>query len=179
MSVGTAKKSMATVEPRWFLRNVRHVCEGRPPAGHQSGDRPLRHVESQLQQLSVNARRAPEWVRSGHLSGQASHVGADLRTAAPGTRPSGPVPREAAAMPRDDRGGSYDHQGRLPIRPGQPEANPEQPLGPTNGRLRTGAIVDSQLLPQRQVLEHETAMSARQDDQETSNLDDTDDHGPA
>ena len=28
MSVGTEKKSMATVEPRWFSRNVRHVCEG-------------------------------------------------------------------------------------------------------------------------------------------------------
>ena len=28
MSVGTAKKSMATVEPTWFSRNVRQVCEG-------------------------------------------------------------------------------------------------------------------------------------------------------
>jgi hypothetical protein len=28
VSVGTAKKSMATVEARWFERNVRHVCEG-------------------------------------------------------------------------------------------------------------------------------------------------------
>ena len=46
-------------------------------------------------------------------------------------------------------------------------------------RLRRGAMVDSQLLAQRQVLEHETAMSARQDDQEPSDLDDTDDHGPA
>jgi len=29
VSVGTAKKSMATVEPRWFSRKVRKVCEGR------------------------------------------------------------------------------------------------------------------------------------------------------
>jgi hypothetical protein len=41
------------------------------------------------------------------------------------------------------------------------------------------AMVDSQLLPQRQVLEHETAMWACQDDQKSSDLDDTDDHGPA
>ena len=41
------------------------------------------------------------------------------------------------------------------------------------------AMIDSQLLPQRQILEYETAMSACQDDQEPSNLDDTDDHGPA
>ena len=61
--------------------------------------------------------------------------------------------------------------------PGQPEADPEQSVRPTNGRLRTGAMVDRQLLPQRQVLDHETAMSARQDDQEPSNLHDTGDHG--
>ena len=151
----------------------------RPPARHEPGDRPLRHVESQLQQPSVNARPAPERVCEGHLSGQASHVGVDLRTATPRTRPSSPVPREAAAMPGDDRGGTDDHQGRLPVRPGQPEADPEQPVGPTNGRLRAGAMVDRQLLSQRQVLKDETAMSARQDDQEPSNPDEAGDHGPA
>jgi len=40
-------------------------------------------------------------------------------------------------------------------------------------------MVDSQPLPQRQVLDNETSMSARQDDQEPSNLDDADQHGPA
>jgi len=40
-------------------------------------------------------------------------------------------------------------------------------------------MVDSQLLPQGQVLENETSMSARQDDQEPSNLDNADDHGPS
>src|SRR4051794_8477213 len=82
-------------------------------------------------------------------------------------------------MPGDDRGGADHHLSRLPIRPGESEAEPEEPVGPPNSRLRTGALVDSQLLPQRQVLEHETSMSARQGDQEPSNLDDTVDHGPA
>ncbi len=45
--------------------------------------------------------------------------------------------------------------------------------------LRTGAPVDSQLLPQRQVLENQTAMSARENDQEPNNLDEPGDHGPA
>jgi len=170
---------MATVEPMVLEERPPRLRGWRPLARHQPGDRPLSALESQLQQLSVNARRAPEWVRSGHLSGQASHGGADLRTAAPRTRASGPAPREATAMPSDDRGGSYDHQGGLPVGPGQPEADPEQPVGPTNGRLRTGATVDSQLPAQRQVLEHETAMSACQDDHQPSNLDDAQDHGPA
>ena len=65
------------------------------------------------------------------------------------------------------------------FRPGQPKADPEQSVGPTNGRLRTGATVDSQLLPLRQVLEDETSMTARHDKQEPSNLTHADDHGPA
>jgi hypothetical protein len=112
VSVGTAKKSMATVEPTMVLEERPPSLRGwRPPARHQPGDRPLRDLESQLQQLSVNTRRTPKRVRSGHLSGQATHVGVDLRTAAPRARPLGPVPREAAAMPGDDRGRSDDHQG--------------------------------------------------------------------
>jgi hypothetical protein len=75
--------------------------------------------------------------------------------------------------------GSDDHQGRLPVWPGQPEGDPEQPVRPTKGRPRTSATVDSQLLPHRQVLEHETSMSAHQDDQEPSSLDDTRDHSAA
>ena len=151
----------------------------RPPARHQPGDCPLRYLESQLQQLAVNARRAPERVRSGHLSRQASQAGEDLRTPAAWTRPSGPGPCEAAAMPGDDRGRSDDHQGRLPVWPRQPEADAEQPIGPANQWLRMGATVHRQLLPQRQVLEDETSMSARQGDQEPSDLDDTHDHGSA
>ena len=150
-----------------------------PPPRHQPRNRPLRDVEPQLQQLPMDARRAPEWVRDGHLPDQASDVGADLRPAAARTRSAGPVPREAAAMPGDDRGGSDDHQGRLPVRPGPSQSDPEQPIGPTNGGLRSGAPVDSQLLPQRQVLENQTAVSAREDDQEPNNVDEPGDHGPA
>ena len=40
-------------------------------------------------------------------------------------------------------------------------------------------MVDNQLLPQRKVLESETSMSARQNEQDPGNLDDADDYGPA
>jgi hypothetical protein len=40
-------------------------------------------------------------------------------------------------------------------------------------------MVDNQLLPQGQVLENETSMPARQDNQQPSNLDNADDHGPS
>ena len=39
---------------------------------------------------------------------------------------------------------------------GSRRRNPRQPIGPTHGGLGPGALIKSQLLPQRQVLESET-----------------------
>jgi hypothetical protein len=44
-------------------------------------------------------------------------------------------------------------------------SDPEQPIGPTNGGFRSGAPVDSQLLLQREVLQNQSAVSARENDQ--------------
>ena len=59
-------------------------------------------------------------------------------------------------------------RGRDPIRfwrttPSQ--SDPEQPTGPAHGGLRAGAPINSQLLPQRQVLERQAAVSAGENDQ--------------
>ena len=124
----------------------------------------------------MDPRRAPEWVRDGHVPDQASDLGASPRATAARSRAAGPVPREAAAMPRHDRGGSDDHQGRFPIPPRGSQPDPEQPIGPTHGGLRPGAPIESLLLPQRQVLESQTAVLAREDDQEPNNADDPGDH---
>src|SRR5215207_1498294 len=102
-------------------------------ARHLPRNRPLRDLEPQLQQFPMDARRAPEWVRDGHLPDQASDVGADPRPADARARSARPVPRETAAMPGDDRRGSDDHQGRLPVPPCPSQSNPEQPIGPPNG----------------------------------------------
>ena len=127
----------------------------------------------------MDPRRAPEWVGDGHLPDQAADVGADLRAAAARTRLAGPVPGEAATMPGDDRRGSDDHQGRFPVGPCPSKSKPEQPVGPAHGGLRGGAPVNSQLLPQREVLENQTAVWARQNDQQPDNVDDPGDHNPA
>ena len=144
VSVGTAKKSTAPVERRWFSRNVRHVCEGGVRRSrHQPRDCPLRNCEPQLQQFPMDPRRAPERVLGGHIPDEAPHVSGDLRAASVRTRPPGPVPGEAAAVPADDRRGSDDHQGRLPVRPCPSQSEPEQPIGPTHGGLRASALVHS------------------------------------
>jgi hypothetical protein len=51
------------------------------------------------------------------------------------------------------------------MRPRGSQPDPEQPIGPTHQGLRPGAPIESQLLPQRQVLESQTAVSARENDQ--------------
>jgi hypothetical protein len=122
-------------------------------------------------------RGAPQsGFRDDHLPDQASDVGADLRPTAARTRSACPVPREAAAMPGDDRRGLDDHQGRLPVAPYPSQSNPEQSIEATNGGLRSGAPVQSQLLMQRQVFENQSAVSARENDQEPNNVDDPGDH---
>ena len=81
------------------------------PPRHQPRNRSLRDREPQFQQLSMDPRRAPEWVREGHLSDQAPDLGAGLRATAARSRSACPVPRETTAMPRHHRGRSDDHQG--------------------------------------------------------------------
>ena len=76
-------------------------------------------------------------------------------------------------MPRDNRGGADDHQGRFPLPPRRPQPDPEQAIGPTHDGPRPGPPIESQLLSQRQVLESQSAVAAREDDQEPNNVDDS------
>src|SRR2546425_2409115 len=59
--------------PRWFARNVRQVCDpcGRP-AAQITRDRAFRNGDSELQQLAVDARSAPETVLRGQTPNQIS-----------------------------------------------------------------------------------------------------------
>ena len=148
VSVGTEKKSMATVEPRWFLRNV-----ARSARVASAGGRLVGRSSAQTRRIPASAT-LPECAarpRAGSLGPSLGSGVAGRRRPEDGRsseRPSGPKPREGPAMPRNDGGGSYDYQGRIPVWPRQPEADPEQPVAPTKGRLRTAAMVDGQLLPQ-------------------------------
>jgi hypothetical protein len=132
----------------------------------------------------MDPRCAPEGVRESHLPNQSSDFRSDLRETTARSRPPGPIPRKAATMPRDNRGGADDHQGRFPLPPRGPQPDPEQAIGPTHDGLRPGSPIESQLLSQRQILESQSALSAREDEQEPNNVDDPSDHwfsiaGPA
>jgi hypothetical protein len=104
VSVGTVKKSTGRFEVI-LEEGAPALCGWCAPPRHQPRNGPLRDLESQLQQLPMDPRRAPMGIRDGHLPNHASDVSANLRAAAARTRLAGPVPREGAAMPCEHRGG--------------------------------------------------------------------------
>src|SRR5579863_10512847 len=97
--------------------------------GHVLGDSGLRDIDPELQQLAMNAWRAPERVIAAHCSDQIADLGRDRRSAdsTPARLPP-PVETEAAQMPahqrlrlEDDRGS--EQGGEQPIEP-----NKNQPI---------------------------------------------------
>ena len=122
------------------------------------GDRRLRDLEAQLLEFPVNPRRAPQGVGARHSSDQRSDLRRDGRTPwpVPATLP-GPEEREAGALPPDHRGGLDDGDGIRPAAPQAGQQDPEQPVGGPQPWTRRGALEDDQLVPQREVLEHQGA----------------------
>jgi hypothetical protein len=51
-----------------------------------------------------------------------------------------------------------DGDGIVPAAPQAGQQDPEQPVGPPQARARRGTLEDGQLVPQREVLEHEGAL---------------------
>jgi hypothetical protein len=61
-------------------------------------------------------------------------------------------------MPPDHRLGSDDGDGLRPAVPQAGEQDPEQPVGGSQAWTRRAAPEDRQLMPQREVLEHQGAL---------------------
>lgn len=90
VAVGTAKKSRAIVPLAWFSRKVRQALR-RPAVAldHVFGDRRLRDLDPEFEQLTMNSRRAPERVRPAHPSNEVNDLRIDCRAS---TCPAFPAP---------------------------------------------------------------------------------------
>src|SRR5260370_41808714 len=82
-----------TESERWDSEKVHRsnglamVSEERQPSLHRvwisrgspdpSRDTPFREIETQLEQLAINARRSPRWILSNHTEGQGANLFAD------------------------------------------------------------------------------------------------------
>jgi hypothetical protein len=113
------------------------VVEERPPGLRRPG-RPLRHeprdgalghVDTELEELAMDARGALERIRRGHSADQGFDLGVDGPATA--SRPGGelgPIRTEAAPLPPQDGVRSHDHQRPPPSGPDSGEPDPEEPI---------------------------------------------------
>ena len=97
---------------------------------HVCGDGGLGNLDTQFQQLAVNARRTPARVVAAHHPDQIPDL---LRYAGPTglAAPNSPRPEQAEAftMPGDNGFSLDDHQGGFPVAPHASQPHPEDPVG--------------------------------------------------
>jgi hypothetical protein len=98
---------------------------------------------------------APIWGPTAPAGGRRTPDEANPRACGDGV--PGPEEREAGALPPDHRGGLDDGEGIRPVGPQAGQQDREQAVGGSQRWTRHGALEDDQLVPQREVLEHEGA----------------------
>ncbi len=117
--VGRTKRSIAGDA-------VEVIAEKRPPAlrrwprvaAHIPGDRRLGDLEAELEQLTMNTRRAPKCVRTAHLANERAQLSRDLRSANTVAGSPAPIRPKPSTVPANDglRPDDRDHlkDGRKP-----------------------------------------------------------------
>src|SRR6266511_2944146 len=113
--VGTTNKSMAAMCGAWLCRKVLPALTRRIAfLGHVLGDGRLSDRKAELEQFTVNMRRAPKHILNAHPPDQRPQVRIDLRPASQRARFPAPIAAKAGTMPAhkclvpDDRHGLED-----------------------------------------------------------------------
>src|SRR5665648_483493 len=86
------------------------IAEKRPPAlrwrprvaAHVPSDRRLGDLEAELEQLTMNTRRAPKRVRTAHLANERAQFSRDLRSANTVARSPAPIRPNPSTVPAND-----------------------------------------------------------------------------
>src|SRR6266516_8155617 len=87
VSVGTTQRSIAAMACAWLRRNVRQVCDGGPRRRIMYfGDRRFCDLESELEQFTMNARGAPQWILLAHPSDEFTQLTANSGPSWPTSR---------------------------------------------------------------------------------------------
>ena len=163
------------------------VGEERPPGlrgpeaalRHEPGDGALGNLDAKLEELSVDARGAPQRIRGGHLPDQGGDLGVEGRAPSGwAAREPGPVLAEAAALPAQDSVGRDDDQRLPPTGPDSGQAGPEQAVSRAELWAGQRSLVDGELLAQGQVLEGELAVAADEKGEEPEEVEQESDHEP-
>lgn len=96
----------------------------------------LGKLKPKLEQLAVDSRSAPEWVRGGHLADQGTKLWIYPRSSWPSTRLALPVATEALPVPTNYGRRLNQDEHLSPAVPEPPEADPDKPICGTRKRGR-------------------------------------------
>ena len=150
------------------------VGEKRPPglrwrrstADEVLGDGGLGDLKAELPELAVNPRRTPQGVGARHRTDEGADVRGDGRAAGlgPAALP-GPEEPEPGPLPPDDGLGLDDGDDLRPAVPQTGEQDPKQAVGGAQAWARRGPVENGQLMPQREVLEHQGALGPKSEEE--------------
>src|SRR6267143_2731988 len=123
---------------------------------HEPGNGALRNLEAELEQLTMDARRAPEGIRERHGPDELCNLRTDGRsTRSSGSGLPGPERAKALPMPTNDGLGANDVERLAPPCPTPREPHPEGAIKATEPRSFRAVAEQGELLPERQVLQRE------------------------
>src|SRR5439155_20957223 len=106
-----------------------------PPLREQAGDGALGHIDAELQELTMDSRRAPERIRRGHLCDKGLDLRVDWRGAHGGPAGEvGSVLAEARPLPPQNGVRGNDGEGLPPPSPDSGQAKPEEPISHAESR---------------------------------------------
>src|ERR1700686_2554194 len=101
--VGRTKRSIAAMPSTCLLRNVRQPWDGGREWRHIiPSDRRLGYREAELEQLTMNTRRAPKRVRTAHLANERAQLSRDLRSANTVAGSPAPIRPKPSTVPAND-----------------------------------------------------------------------------
>ena len=120
---------------------------------HPTGDSSFREVETEHEQLPVNARCAPSWILADHSEDQFPHLFGSRLSSRGSSNPRNqpPVHSEAGPMPADDSFGRHDDERLLPPGPESTDGNPEDLVHELKVRTRASSFQDGELLAKHEV----------------------------
>jgi hypothetical protein len=132
-------------------------------SSHPAGDGSFRDIETQHQELSVDARSAPTRIFRHHSEDEISNLFRDSCSASVLTnlREHAPVPSKSGTVPSDNRVRTDEYEGLPPGRPKEACEKPEAPVERREPRPGVLAFQNNDLLPQSEVLDEEVTTGAK------------------
>jgi hypothetical protein len=123
---------------------------------HVLGHGGFRDLDPELEPFGMDAWSAPERIRSAHPPNQMNDLGINRWAPAASALPA-PIAPKGLAVPTNDRIGLNHIQRISPARPQPRHKNPKEPIAASEPGPRMRSLEHSELLSERQVLQHEIA----------------------